>query len=325
MHYSRIIGTGSYFPERVLTNADLMEMVDTDDDWIIERTGIHTRHISDKFEQTSEMAYKASKEALDMAGIDASGIDGIIFPTITPDYILPCAASVLGHRLGISGQFAFDVNMACTGFICALNIADAFIKSGRYKTILIAAGERLSTITNYKDRSTCILFGDAAGAVVVRADTAPGMLSNNLYSDGAHGDLLYMHGMGSTYLANRDTMNLDEEMITMKGNEVFKLAVRAMSDAAAEALDKSGLKIDDIDFVVPHQANFRIVDAVARRLDIPMDKVLINLDRRGNCSSPTIPSALDEGIRTGRVKQGGNILMAAFGGGMNWGAAVLTL
>ncbi|MDR0454628.1 MAG: ketoacyl-ACP synthase III [Deferribacteraceae bacterium] len=325
MLYSRIIGTGAYFPEKILTNADLMKMVDTDDKWIVERTGIHTRHISAKNEATSEMAYEAAKEALDMAGVKASEIDGIIFPTITPDYILPCAAAVLGGRLGISGPFAFDLNMACTGFICALNIADAFIKNGQCKTILIATGERLSTVTNYSDRATCILFGDAAGAAVVRADTKHGIRSCSIYADGSYGDLLYMHGMGSTYLANRDTMNLDDEMIVMKGNDVFKLAVRAMSDTAAETLEKSGLKSDDIDFVVPHQANIRIVEAVAKRLEVGMDRVIINLDRRGNCSAPTIPTALDEGIRSGKVKFGDNILMAAFGGGMNWGAAVLTL
>ncbi len=325
MVYSRIIGTGTYFPEKVLTNADLMKMVDTDDNWIVERTGIRARHISARNEPTSEMAYKATKEALDMAGVKASEIDGIIFPTISPDYTLPCAAAVLGHRLGISGPFAFDLNAACTGFVYSLSIADALIKSGQYKTILIAAGERLSTMTNYKDRSTCILFGDGAGAALIRADSKPGVRSYNMYADGTHGDLLYMHGMGSTYLANRDTMNLDEEMIVMKGNDVFKLAVRAMSDASVEALGKSGLNAEDINFVVPHQANLRIVEAVAKRLEVGMDRVLINLDRRGNCSSPTIPTALDEGIRSGKVKFGDNILMAAFGGGMSWGAAVITL
>jgi len=325
MLFSRIIGTGSYFPEKVLTNSDLMKMVDTNDDWIVERTGIRQRHISAKNEPNSDMAHKASEEALNMAGIKASEIDGVIFPTITPDYILPCAAATLARKLGISGPFAFDLNMACTGFICSLNIADAFIKSGQYRTILIAASERLSTMVNYKDRNTCILFGDAAGAVVVRADSKPGMRSYNMYADGAYGDILHMRGMGSTYLANRDTMNLDEEMLTMKGNDVFKLAVRAMCDTSAEAIEKSGLKADEIDFVVPHQANIRIIEAVAKRLEINMDIFLINLDRRGNCSSASIPTALDEGIRSGKVKSGNNILMGAFGGGLNWGAAVLTL
>lgn len=325
MIYSRITGTGSYFPEKVLTNDDLSKIVDTSDEWITARTGIKQRHISSKDEANSDMIYKAALNAIDMAGIKLSEIDGIITPTVTPDYCFPPTASVVQQKLGLHGCFTMDVNAVCTGFIYALNLADSLIKTGKYKNILIAAGERLSTIVDYNDRGTCILFGDGAGCAVVSADCRPGVLSCNMGADGQYGDLLYMHGMGSTFLANRDTMKIEDNLIKMKGNDIFKLAVRAMTEASEKAIAESGLKPEDIDFLVPHQANIRIMEAVVKRFGMSFDKVLMNIEKRGNTSSPTIPTTLDEAIRSGMVKQGDNLAMCAFGGGLTWGAAVVTL
>ena len=325
MIHSRIIGTGAYYPEKILTNIDLEKMVDTSDQWITERTGIKSRHIAAKDEPCSEMAYKAALNAIDMAGIKTSDIDGIIFATLTPDYTLPCAATILQKRLGISGSFAFDMNVACTGFVYALAIANCMIKSGQCKTILIASAERLSPLVNYKDRTTCILFGDAAGCAILRADGEPGVRSVTIHADGTYGNELFMHGMGSTYLANRDTMDVEDCLLTMNGGEIFKQAVRLMTEASLQAVADSGLKLSDIDFIVPHQANIRIIEAIANRLETDMDKVVINLDRRGNTSAATIPTALDEAIRDGRIKKGDNLIMPAFGGGVTWGAALLTM
>jgi 3-oxoacyl-[acyl-carrier-protein] synthase-3 len=300
-------------------------MVDTNDAWITERTGIRARHISAKDEETSEMAYKATLNALDMAGIKATELDGIIFPTITPDYIMPDAAAQLQNRLGIPGGFAFTMNCACSGFVYALGVADSMIRAGMCKTILIAAAERLSTITDWTDRGTCILFGDAAGAAILRADDAPGIRRVNLHADGRYGDLLSMYGMGSHYMANRADTSIEDNLVKMKGNEIFKLAVRAMCDAAEQAVIDAGLSLEDIDYIIPHQANIRIIDAAAKRLNLREDQVVINIDRRGNTSSATIPTALDEAIRDGRLKKGSNVVVVTFGGGLNWGAGVITL
>ncbi|MDR2884292.1 MAG: ketoacyl-ACP synthase III [Deferribacteraceae bacterium] len=325
MKYSRIIGTGAYYPEKVMTNADFEKMVETTDEWITTRTGIKTRHITAKDETTSDMAYKAALNAIDMAGIKASEIDGIIFATLSGDYTLPNTATMLQHKLGISGSFAFDLNVACSGFVYSLSVADAMIKVGQCKTILIACAERLSAMTDFTDRNTCVLFGDAAGCAIVRASDTPGVRSTNISADGTFGDLLTMHGVGTTYLANRDTMRLEDNFIKMNGREVFKQAVRMMEEAAVKAVADSGLQESDITFLVPHQANMRIIEATAKRFNLSMDKVLINLDRCGNTSSATIPTVLDDGIRSGKVKTGDNLVIVAFGGGATWGGSVVTL
>ncbi len=323
--YSKIIGTGAYFPEKILSNYDLSRMVDTNDEWITERTGIRARHISAIDEENSEMTYKAALQALDMAGMKASELDGIIFPTLTPDYIMPNAASCLQARLGISGQFAVDLNCACSGFVYALGMADSMIRSGMAKNILIGAGERLSTMVDWTDRSTCILFGDGAGAVILSASEEPGIHKVSIHADGQYGDLLKMHGMGSHYLANRKNMNIDDNLIQMKGNDVFKLAVRAMCDTAEQVVLKSGFGVDEVDYMIPHQANSRIIDAIASRLNLAPERVVVTLDRRGNTSSASIPTSLDEAVRDGRIKKGDNVVFAAFGGGLNWGAAMVTM
>lgn len=322
--YARIRGTGSYFPDKVLSNYDLSKIVETSDEWIIERTGISQRHISDS-ESTTDMAYNASLIAIEASKINRDEIDGIIFATFTPDYIMPTSAAMLQDKLGMKGQFAFDLNTACSSFLYALAVANGFIKSGMHKNILIAGAERLSSILDWKDRTTCILFGDGAGSVIVSADKEPGLLSINISADGSSGDLLNMRGMGSTFMSDRHNRNIEDELIKMNGSEIFKHAVRMMSESSLQAVEASGLKIKDIDFVLPHQANIRIMEAIAKRLDIDINKFILNIDRRGNTSSATIPTALDEAIVSGRVKKGDNILITAFGGGMSWGAGVITL
>lgn len=325
MQYTRLIGTGSYFPKNILTNFDMMKIVDTSDEWIVERTGIRSRHIAGEEETIVSMGYEAAKNAIDMAGIDTSEIDGVILSTLTPDYAMPVSSVEISHKLGLKGPFAFDMNMACSGYLYALKLADGLIRSGSYKTLLIITSEKISSVIDYKDRSTCILFGDGAGATVLRADNTPGLYAANIHADGSYGTLLTLHGSGNVYMSHRDSMKAEENLIKMNGNETFKLAVRNMSDVSVQTLKDSGLNPEDIDYLVPHQANIRIIDAIAKRFNIDMDKVLINLDRRGNCSSATIPAVLDEGLRSGKLKNGNNILMTAFGGGMGWGAAVMKI
>ncbi|GHU87642.1 3-oxoacyl-[acyl-carrier-protein] synthase 3 [Deferribacterales bacterium] len=327
MTYARIIGTGSYFPEGLLTNADLEKMVDTTDEWITSRTGIRVRHVAAKDEMTSDLAYRASKNAIEMAGIKADEIDGIIFPTVTPDQCFPSCADVLQNKLGFAGSFAFDLNATCSGFVYSLSLADALIKSGRFKTILIAAAERLTTITDYTDRNSCILFGDGAGSVIVRADNTPGIRSFDMGADGSGGDVMYMKGMGSAELVRQQHGESDgNSFIAMKGNEVFKRAVPMMADSGVKALSRSGLTgLEDIDWVLPHQANYRIIKAVSERLNVDMDKMLVNIETHGNVSAATIPALLDENIRNGKIKPCDNLLLCAFGGGWTWGASVLSL
>ncbi|MDR2869725.1 MAG: ketoacyl-ACP synthase III [Deferribacteraceae bacterium] len=326
MIFSRIIGTGSYFPEKVITNSDLEKIVDTTDEWITTRTGMHTRHVSERDEMTSDMALKASLRAIEAAGIKAEEIDGIFVTTVTPDYAFPSTACLLQSKLGIVGAFAMDLEAACTGYIYAQNLANALIKIGQCKTILIASAERLTKMTDYTDRGTCILFGDGAAATIIQATEEPyGILSTNMSADGSFGELLHMKGIGSVMLANRDVMKVEDNLIKMAGNEVFKVAVRMMVDASTKAIADSGLTNADIDFVIPHQANMRIIEAVMKRSGIDPDKALINIRKHGNTSSVTIPSALDEAVREGKVKRGHNVLMTAFGGGFTWGAAVVKM
>lgn len=322
--YARITGTGSYFPKKILTNSDLSKIVETSDEWITARTGIRSRHISEN-ETTTDMAYHASLKAIEVAGVSVDDIDGIIFATMTPDYIMPTSAAMLQNRLGIKGPFAFDLNTACSGFLYAMSVANAFIQAGMYKTILIAGAERLSSILDWNDRGTCILFGDGAGAAVISAGNKPGIRSINMFADGSGGELLHMHGIGANFMAERHKLNIEKELLKMNGSEVFKQAVRMMSESGQQAIAAAGLTVDDIDFVLPHQANVRIMEAVGKRLGVDISKFIINIDKRGNTSSATIPTALDEAILSGQVKKGDNVLITAFGGGMSWGASVITL
>jgi 3-oxoacyl-[acyl-carrier-protein] synthase-3 len=309
MVYSKIVGTGSYFPEKIITNDDLAKIVETNDQWIVERTGIRTRHICAENETSEDLGTNAALKALEDAGLSPSDIDGVIFLTFTPKFRVPSAAVYLQNRLGIPDCFAFDLNSACTGFIQGMSVASDMLSTGRYKNILVVSGEKLTSVTNWKDRSTCILFGDAGGAAVLQASDEPGLRSYNMHSDGSYAELLHIN---------------DDNVLTMRGNEVFKVAVKSMGDAAEQAINDAGFKLEDIDIMIPHQANIRIMQAVAKRVNLSMDKVMQNIERRGNTSSSTIPTALDEGIKTGRIKRGDNILFAAFAGGFTWAGAVLT-
>ncbi|MDR2401279.1 MAG: ketoacyl-ACP synthase III [Deferribacteraceae bacterium] len=309
MIYAKIAGTGSYFPERILTNDDLSKIVETNDQWIVERTGIRTRHICAENETSEDIGYYAALKALEAAGLAPSDINGVIFLTFTPKFRVPSAAVHLQNRLGIPDCFAFDLNSACTGFIQGISVASDMISTGKYKNILVVSGEKLTSVTNWKDRGTCILFGDAGGAAVLQASEEPGLRSYNMHSDGSYAELLYIN---------------DDQVLTMKGNEVFKVAVKSMGDAAEQAIRDADFTLGNIDIMIPHQANIRIMQAVAKRVNLDMEKVMQNIERRGNTSSSTIPTALDEGVRTGRIKRGDNILLAAFAGGFTWAGAVLT-
>ncbi|MGA1847496.1 beta-ketoacyl-ACP synthase III [Deferribacter abyssi] len=321
--YSRIIGTGSYFPSKVLTNKDIEKFVDTSDEWIVTRTGIKERRISED-ESTSEMAYRASLSAIETAGISKNEIDGIVVATCTPDSLVPSTACHLQGKLGIKGPFAFDINAACSGFIYALAIGDSLIKNNLARNILIVGAERLSSILNWKDRSTCVLLGDGAGAVILSKSDRPGIRSILLHANGEHTDLLICKAGGSSFLAKYKELNIEDHLFSMKGNEVFKIAVRAMKDAAVTAVEKSGLSFNDIDYFIPHQANLRIIDAAAKRLKLSDDKVIITLDKFGNTSAASIPTALDIAVKSGKIKKGNNVVSAAFGGGLTWGSTVFT-
>lgn len=322
--YSRIIGTGSYFPPKVVTNFDLEKIIDTTDEWIRTRTGISERRFSEG-ETVADMAFKACKSALEMSGKRASEIDGIILATFSPDTVMPSTACMLQGKLGIKGSFAFDISAACSGFIYAMGVADSMIKNGLAKNLLIIGAERLSPLLDWNDRSTAILFGDGAGAVVLTADSKPGIRSIHMHADGNKADLLAVPGLGVNYFANRKNMNLNDNLVVMKGNDIFKIAVRAMADATAKAVESSGLEYSDIDCFIPHQANLRIIEAAAKRVNLTSDKVVVTLDKYGNTSAATIPTALDIVYREGRVKEGSNIVTAAFGGGLTWGSMLFTL
>jgi 3-oxoacyl-[acyl-carrier-protein] synthase-3 len=308
----------------VLTNFDLKSMVNTSDEWIIERTGIRERRIAGKDEAASDLAYEASQRALKSSGIKAKDIDLIILATTTPDMVFPSTACLLQDRLNAKKAVAFDVSAACSGFIYALSVADQFIKEGIYKTALVVGSEVLSRITDWNDRATCILFGDGAGAVVLQASLdRRGIISVHLHSDGALKDLLYIPGGGSRNPASKRTIEKGLHYIKMKGNETFKVAVRNLEEVALEAINSNNLKPSDIDLFIPHQANLRIIQAIAKRLNLSMDKVLVNIDRYGNTSAASIPIALDEASSEGRLKEGDLILMEAFGGGLTWASALV--
>lgn len=324
MKKSRIIGTGSYVPKMVLTNFDLENMVDTSDEWIIERTGIRERRIAGKDEAASDLAYEASQRALKAAGIKPKEIDLILLATTTPDMFFPSTACILQNRLNSQKAAALDISAACSGFIYALSIADQFIKGGLYKTVLVVGAEVLSRITDWNDRTTCVLFGDGAGAAVLQpSGDRRGIISAHLHSDGSLKDLLYIPGGGSRNPTSKRSIEKGLHYIKMRGNETFKVAVRNLEEIALESLMANNLKPSDIDLFIPHQANLRIIQAIAKRLDLPMDKVIVNIDRYGNTSAASIPIALDEAVSEGRIKEGDLILMEAFGGGLTWASALI--
>ena len=319
--YARIAGTGSYLPEKVLTNDDLAKMVDTSDEWIAARTGIRERHVAAEGETTSDLGYRAALRALEAAGVAADEIDLIVVGTTTPDLIFPSTACLIQHKLGIAGCPAFDVNAACSGFIYALTIADKFIRSGAAKTALVIGAETLTRMLDWSDRGTCVLFGDGAGAAVLKADTDTGILSTHMHADGSKKELLWNPvGVSAGFKPEEHNAGV---RVMMTGNEVFKHAVKALDAVVDEALESNGLDRGAIDWLVPHQANLRIIEATAKRLAMPMDRVVVTVDRHGNTSSGSVPLALDEAVRSGRVQRGQLLLLEAFGGGFTWGSALL--
>jgi len=320
----RITGTGSALPEKVLTNLDLEKMVDTTDEWIVARTGIRERRIAAEGEYTSTFAALAAQRALDAAGVSAEEIDLIVVGTLTPDFPFPATACIVQQAIKASNAVCFDLSAACSGFIYALATAEKFIASGQVKKALVIGAEVLSRIVDWTDRNTCLLFGDGAGAVVLEAtEGESGVLSTHMHSDGNYWEILYQKGAGSRYPATH--RNVDDKMVylTMQGNEVFKLAVRAMGEVCQEALEANGLTPDQVKLFIPHQANQRIVDSVGKRLGITDERAFVNLDRYGNTSAASIPIALDEAVRAGRLTEGDILLLTAFGGGLTWGSSVV--
>jgi len=319
--YSRIAGTGSYLPEKILTNDDLSKIVDTSDEWIAARTGIRQRHIAAEGETTGDLAFHASVRALEAAGVQASELDLIVLGTTTPDLIFPSTACLLQHRLGADGCAAFDVNAACSGFIYALTVADNFIRAGSAKTVLVVGSETLTRMVDWTERTTCVLFGDGAGAVVLKADAETGILSTHLHADGGKKELLW-NPVGVSVGFNADEPNAGVR-IRMSGSDVFKYAVKALDSVVEETLEANGLDRHDIDWLIPHQANLRIIEATATRLDMPMERVVVTVDKHGNTSSGSVPLALDEGVRSGKIQRGQLVLLEAFGGGFTWGSALV--
>ncbi len=321
---SRIIGTGSSVPRKVLNNGDLERLVDTSNEWIIARTGIQERHIAEDGDCSSTFAYRAALNALEMAGTSPEELDLIIVGTISPDMPMPSVACFVQHRLKATRAAAFDVSAGCTGFLYSMTVADAFIRSGMYKKVLVIGAETLSKFTDYQDRTTCILFGDGAGAVVLAAESGErGILSTHLYADGAYTDYLLIPGGGSLTPASPESLSARQHYIKMDGNKVFKVAVKSLEEAALTALAQNGLTGDDISLLVSHQANFRIIDAIAKRLNLPPEKVFLNIERYGNTSSASIPIALDEANRQHRIRKNDLVLLDAFGAGLTWGAALI--
>jgi 3-oxoacyl-[acyl-carrier-protein] synthase-3 len=320
MTYARILGTGGHLPAKVLTNADLEKMVDTTSDWIVERTGIRERHIAAAGETTCDLAEQAARRALEMSGVAKDQIDLIIVATTTPDRVFPSTACLLQERLDIHGCAAFDVQAVCTGFVYALGIADKFVRTGAARHALVVGAETLSRIVDWQDRSTCVLFGDGAGAVVIGADAQPGILNSHLHADGQYKELLTVPaGISQGY----DKVLDNKAYMQMQGNEVFKVAVNTLGRIVDETLEKNGLKKSDVTWLVPHQANMRIISATARKLDMSMDHVVVTVDRHGNTSAASIPLAFDEAVRDGRIQRGDTVLMEAFGGGFTWGSVLL--
>ncbi len=320
MSSARITGTGSYLPERILTNEELSTIVDTSDEWIRERSGIAQRHIAADGETTLDLAEHASRRALEAAGRTAADIDLIVIATTTPDQIFPSTACLLQHRLGNVGAAAFDVQAVCSGFVYALSVADNFIKAGSSRCALVIGAETFSRILNWEDRSTCVLFGDGAGAVVMEASDKPGVMSTHLHADGAHASALHVPaGVSQGY----DAVQEGRAFVEMRGSEVFRMAVAKMGEVVEETLAANNLDREALDWLIPHQANIRIIKATAKKLRMGMDKVIVTVDRHGNTSAASIPLALDEAVRTGQLQRGQLFLIEAFGGGFTWGSALI--
>ncbi len=323
MSFVRFLGTGSAAPEKVLANADLEKIVDTSDEWIQTRTGIRERRIADPGVATSDIAYDACVRALESASVDPVDLDAIIVGTVTPDYIFPSTACILQDRLGARHIMAFDLLAGCSGFMYALQAGKGIIDGGNAKKVLVVGAETLSTIMDFQDRSTCILFGDGAGAVVLSKSDTPGIMSITMGANGSQWELLYMPGGGSRIPASEESIKNRAHFLKMAGQEVFKEAVKAIESSSMEAIRLADLTPDDIDLFIPHQANYRILEAVRKRIGLPAEKVFSNLDRYGNTSSASVPIALDEAVRSGRVKKDDKILISVFGAGFTWGAAVV--
>ncbi|NGZ75547.1 beta-ketoacyl-ACP synthase III [Saccharibacillus alkalitolerans] len=319
-----VIGTGKYVPERILDNAELEKMVDTNDEWIVSRTGIRERHIAAPEQATSDLAYEASIKALESAGIAAEEIDLIIVATITPDTSFPSTACILQEKLGAKKAAAFDLSAACSGFVYSLAAATGFIQNGMYNNALVIGADTLSRITDYTDRNTCVLFGDGAGAVVLgEVAEGRGFQSFDLGAEGAGGDLLKLPAGGSRLPSSNATLEAKQHFISMNGRDVFKFAVRVMGTATEEVLRKAEMTKDDIDLFIPHQANIRIIQSAMQRLDLSEDRVMINVDKYANTSAASIPLALVEAAEQGRIKEGDRVVMVGFGGGLTWGGAAL--
>jgi 3-oxoacyl-[acyl-carrier-protein] synthase-3 len=321
---SVILGTGSELPAKVVTNRDLEKMVDTSDEWITVRTGIKERRVLEEGKGNADMAFEAAKRALSDAGMEGKDLDAIIMGTVSPDYPFPSSACVLEDMLGARNAFSFDVSAACSGFLNAISVADLYIRAGKINNALVVGSDTLSRLLNWQDRTTCILFGDGAGAVVLGAsENGSGILSTKLRTDGAYAKTLYVPAGGSLKPATPQTVRNNEHTITMNGKEVFKIAVRSMEEISRQALEEAGVTIEQVSLVVPHQANKRIIVALAERLGVPMERVMVNLEKYGNTSAASIPVALDEARKQGRIKAGDIVLINAFGAGFAWGASVI--
>ena len=315
--HSRIVGTGSYLPARVLTNAELAKRVDTSDEWIRSRTGIHQRHIAAPDEKTSDLAFAAAREALTAAGLAPAAVDMIVLATTTPDMVFPSTACILQDKLGTRNGAAFDVQAVCSGFVYALGLADLMVKSGQARNALVVGAEIYSRILDWDDRGTCVLFGDGAGAVVLAPATEPGILSAHLHADGHYRDILAVPGTVAHGAVS------GSPLLTMEGNTVFKFAVKVLAEVAHEALAANGLTTDAIDWLIPHQANIRIMDATAKKLHVPLDKMVSTVDRHANTSAASIPLALDLAVRDGRIRSGQHVMLLGVGGGFTWGSVLL--
>ncbi len=319
--FSRIAGTGSALPRRVVSNDELAKQVDTSDEWIATRTGIRQRYVAGEGETTVSLARDAALKAMEAAGVGPGDIDLIVLGTTTPNLIFPSSACLLQAELGIAGCPAFDVNAACSGFIFALSVADKFIRSGDARTALVVGAETLTRMIDWSDRGTCVLFGDGAGAAVIRADEETGILSTHLHADGSKKELLWNPvGVSEGFKPGEDNAGV---RVLMTGNEVFKHAVKALDAVVEETLEANGLDRKDIDWLIPHQANLRIIEATAKRLEMPMDRVIVTVDKHGNTSFGSVPLALDEAVRSGKVERGQLLLLEAFGGGFTWGSVLL--
>jgi 3-oxoacyl-[acyl-carrier-protein] synthase-3 len=317
VRYSRIVGSGGYLPPRIVTNDDLAQRVNTSDEWIVTRTGIRQRHIADESQSSSDLALEASREALRAAGIAASDVDLIIVATSTPDYVFPSTACLLQAKLGVAGCAAFDVQAVCSGFVYGLAVADSFVRAGQARCALVVGTEVFSRILDWNDRGTCVLFGDGAGAVVLRADDRPGVHGCVLHADGRHAGILAVPG---NVCGGKVT---GSAFVRMDGQAVFKFAVRVLDEAAREVVAKCGMQLGDVDWLIPHQANVRILDATVKRLGLPHERLIVTVDRHANTSAASVPLALDLALRDGRIKPGHKVMLEGVGGGFTWGAALV--